>query len=195
MAVVLPIASLVLFVLISSKLFHYRREALLAGLMAWAVIVTVLTEGLSLVGGFNVILLSLGWVLVTTGLAFFLWQAYGSRLPKAVPKHWLNLNSFLDLPIILKLSTVGVTLAVLMIGVTAVVAAPNHSDSMEYHLSRVMHWIQNGSVAHYPSHNVFQLYQNPWSEFAIAHLQILSNSDRFSGSVQWVSMIGSMFGN
>ncbi|MEM9807182.1 MAG: glycosyltransferase family 39 protein [Cyanobacteria bacterium P01_D01_bin.56] len=192
MAVILPIASLVLLVLIGSRLFHYKREALLAGLISWAVIVTVLTEGLSLVGGLNGILLSVAWLLVTLGLAFFLWQAYGPRLVKASPKQWLL--TFIELPWTLKLSTVGMTVAVLAIGATAVLAAPNHSDSMEYHLSRVMHWIQNGSVAHYPSHNVFQLYQNPWSEFAISHLQILSNSDRFSGCVQWVSMIGSMFG-
>ena len=194
MAVILPIASLILLVLIGSKLFHYRREALLAALMAWALIVTVLTEVLSLVGGLNAILLTLGWLAVTAGLAFFLWQAYGPRLLKAAPQHWFSPNAFIDLPATLKLSTVLLTLALLAIGATAVIAAPNHSDSMEYHLSRVMHWIQNGSVAHYPSHNIFQLYQNPWSEFAIAHLQILSHSDRFSGSVQWVSMLGSMFG-
>lgn len=194
MAVILPIASLLLLVLISSRLFHYRREALLAGLMAWAVIVTVLTEALSLVGGFNGVLLSLAWLGVTAGLAVFLWRADGPRLFKAAPGRWLGFDRFIDLPVTLKLSTVGVTLALLAIGLTAVVAAPNHSDSMEYHLSRVMHWIQNGSVAHYPSHNIFQLYQNPWSEFAIAHLQILSHSDRLSGCVQWVSMIGSLFG-
>ncbi|MEO0394608.1 MAG: glycosyltransferase family 39 protein [Cyanobacteria bacterium P01_A01_bin.137] len=194
MAVILPIASLILLVLIGSKLFHYRREALLAALMAWALIVTVLTEVLSLVGGLNAILLTLAWLAVTAGLAFFLWQAYGSRLLKTAPKHWFSPSAFIDLPVTLKLSTVLLTLALLAIGATAFIAAPNHSDSMEYHLSRVMHWIQNGSVAHYPSHNIFQLYQNPWSEFAIAHLQILSHSDRFSGSVQWVSMLGSMFG-
>ncbi len=194
MLVIFPIVSLVLLVLISSKLFHYKREALLGALMAWAVIVTVLTEVLSLVRGFNTVFLTLAWLLVTAGLAFFLWQAYGPRLIKAAPKYWLNPYPFIDLPVTLKLSTVGITLALLAIGVTAVMAAPNHSDSMEYHLSRIMHWIQNGSVAHYPSHNIFQLYQNPWSEFAIAHLQILSSSDYLSNSVQWISMIGSTFG-
>ncbi|MEM7797433.1 MAG: hypothetical protein AAF579_23620, partial [Cyanobacteria bacterium P01_C01_bin.118] len=162
MAVVLSFASFILLLLISSKLFRCKREAVLAGLMAWAVIVTILTEGLSLVSGFNIILVSLSWLLVTIGLAFFLWRVYGVSSLKAA--HWFNFKPFLDLPVTLKLSTAGVTLVLLGIGITALVAAPNHSDSMEYHLSRVMHWIQNGSVAHYPSHNVFQLYQNPWSE-------------------------------
>ncbi|MEM6253588.1 MAG: glycosyltransferase family 39 protein [Cyanobacteria bacterium P01_D01_bin.156] len=194
MAVIFPIASLVLLVLIGSRLFRYNREALLFGLMAWAVIVTVLTEGLSLVRGFNSLFLTLAWLLITIGLAFFSWRAYGLRVIKSTPKQWFSPYAFIELPWTLKLSTVGMTLALLAIGITAVVAAPNHSDSMEYHLSRVMHWIQNESVAHYPTHDIFQLYQNPWSEFAIAHLQLLSNSDRFSGCVQWISMIGSLFG-
>ncbi|MBT9312015.1 glycosyltransferase family 39 protein [Leptothoe kymatousa] len=190
MAVILPIVSLMLLVLLGTRLFHHKREALLAGLMAWAVLVTALTEGLSVVNGLNGWLLTVAWLLVTVGLAFFGWQAHGLRW--GGPRRWLM--PFLDLPWTLKLSTVGMGLALFAIGLTALVAAPNHSDSMEYHLSRVMHWIQNGSVAHYPSHNVFQLYQNPWSEFAIAHLQILSHCDLFSGSVQWVSLIGAMVG-
>ena len=194
MLAILPITSLLLLILVSSKLFSHKREALLGGLMVWAVIVTVFTEVLSLVRGFNVVLLSLAWGIVTAGIALFLWRAYGPRLFKTAPKQWLSPYPFIDLPVTLKLSTIGMTLALLAIGITAVMAAPNHSDSMEYHLSRIMHWIQNGSVAHYPSHTIFQLYQNPWSEFAIAHLQILSNSDYLSNSVQWVSMIGCMFG-
>lgn len=192
MAVLLPIASLILLILVNLKFFSYKREGLLVALMTWAVIVTGLTEALSLVSGFNAVLLSLAWLLITTALAFLLWQLYGPRVLKV--SQWFSLRLFSNLPLLLKLSTLGATLALLTIGITAIVAAPNHSDSMEYHLSRIMHWIQYGSVAHYPSHNVFQLYQNPWSEFAIAHLQILSNSDRFSGCIQWISMIGSMFG-
>ncbi len=194
MLAIFPVASLILLALIGSKLFDYKREALLAALMAWAVIVTALTEILSLVRGFNFILLTLAWILITAGLAFFLWRAYGSRLIKTAPRYWLSPYGFISLPVPLKLSTVGMTLALLAIGVTAVVAAPNHSDSMEYHLSRIMHWMQHGSVAHYPSHNTFQLYQNPWSEFAIAHFQLLTHSDRLSNCIQWVSMIGSMAG-
>ena len=194
MLAILPIASLILLILINSKIFQLKREALLGALMCWGIIVTVLTEVLSLVRGFNVIFLTLSWLIVTAGTTFFLWKAYGPRLLKTAPKQWLSPYPFIDVPVTLKLSTIGMTLALLAIGATAVLAAPNHSDSMEYHLSRIMHWMQNGSVAHYPSHNIFQLYQNPWSEFAIAHLQILSHSDRLSNTVQWISMIGSMLG-
>ena len=65
---------------------------------------------------------------------------------------------------------------------------------MGYHMSRVMHWIQQGTVAHYPTHNLKQLYQNPGSEFAITQFQLLSGGDYFANSVQWGSMVMSLVG-
>src|SRR5262249_44491564 len=79
-------------------------------------------------------------------------------------------------------------------GIIAVISAPNNWDSMTYHLSRVMHWIQNESVEHYPTHILRQIELNPWAEFAILHLQVLLGSDHFSNSVQWFSMLGSVIG-
>jgi 4-amino-4-deoxy-L-arabinose transferase-like glycosyltransferase len=79
-------------------------------------------------------------------------------------------------------------------GVAALVAAPNNFDSMTYHLPRIMHWIQNGSVAHYPTNIDRQLVLAPWSEFMMMHLQVLSGSDRFANCVQWFSLVGSAVG-
>ena len=76
--------------------------------------------------------------------------------------------------------------------VTAVVAPPNNADSMAYHLARVVHWLQNRSVAHYPTHIIRQLELNPWAEFAITQFQALSGGDRLANLVQWFSMVGSM---
>src|SRR4029077_20752440 len=45
-----------------------------------------------------------------------------------------------------------------------------------------------------PTHITRQLFMNPWAEFAIMHLQIVSDSDRFANFVQWFSMIGSLIG-
>src|SRR5262249_19335549 len=53
------------------------------------------------------------------------------------------------------------------------------------------HWIQNGTVAHYPTSIVRQLYLPPWSEFAISQLQLLSGGDRFANCVQWLALVGS----
>ena len=73
-------------------------------------------------------------------------------------------------------------------------AVPINPDSMTYHLARVAHWAQNGSVAFYPTHIVRQLYQPPWAEFAVLHLFIFAGGDRLVNLVQWVSMVASLMG-
>ena len=49
--------------------------------------------------------------------------------------------------------------------VVAIVYPPNNYDSMVYHVARVMHWAQQGSVAHYPTATFMQLQGTPLAEF------------------------------
>jgi hypothetical protein len=87
-----------------------------------------------------------------------------------------------------------VAIVVLLVGLVAIAAAPNNPDSMSYHMARVMHWVQDRSVAHYPTNILRQLYQPPWAEYALLQFQILSGGDRFANLVQWFSMVGSLVG-
>ncbi|NEP13120.1 MAG: hypothetical protein F6K14_23525 [Symploca sp. SIO2C1] len=105
----------------------------------------------------------------------------------------VNIKAFCLLPSASCL-LIGIAFILTTVGLIAIIAAPNTLDSMTYHLSRVVHWSQNHSVAHYPTHIGRQLYQNPWAEFTILHLQILSGSDRLANLVQWSSMVGSIVG-
>jgi 4-amino-4-deoxy-L-arabinose transferase-like glycosyltransferase len=66
---------------------------------------------------------------------------------------------------------------------------PNNYDSMTYHMARIMHWIDNGSVEFYQTHEPRQLYQPPLAEYAIMHLQILTNGDYFANTVQWLCFV------
>lgn len=69
-------------------------------------------------------------------------------------------------------------------GLVALWAPPNNFDTMVYHMSRVCHWIQNRTIAPYPTHILRQLHQNPWSDWAVAHLQLLAGGDRLANTVQ-----------
>ncbi len=88
----------------------------------------------------------------------------------------------------------GICLIILTTFVTALVAPPNTWDSMTYHMARVANWVDHRSVRDYPTHIIRQLYLGPWAEFAITHLQILSGGDRFANCVQFLAMLGSVFG-
>ncbi len=88
----------------------------------------------------------------------------------------------------------GLMLEALLLLVIAWLAPPNTNDAMQYHLARVMHWLQDGSLAHYPAAIDRQLWQPPWAELAILNLMGLSGSDHWANLVQWSAFLGCWIG-
>jgi hypothetical protein len=89
--------------------------------------------------------------------------------------------------------TLGVIL--LLTGAIALLSPPNTWDSMTYHMPRVAHWSQAGSVAHYATHVLRQLWLGPGAEFAITHLYLLAGGDRLANVPQWLAFAGSVLGS
>ncbi|MBA2755087.1 MAG: glycosyltransferase family 39 protein, partial [Chloroflexia bacterium] len=81
-----------------------------------------------------------------------------------------------------------------LVGITAILSPPNTPDALNYHMPRVAHWIQNRSLDFYPTTVPWQLSHAPGAEFAILHLQLLSDGDRWANLVQWFAMAGSITG-
>ena len=63
---------------------------------------------------------------------------------------------------------------------------------MTYHLPRALHWLQNQSLAHYPTSILRQLFMPPFAEMGILHVLALSNGDHLAFVVQWLSMAGAL---
>lgn len=194
MLIVLPLISIVFLFLILQSRIHNWRDSVLSSLIIWGTGLTLITEILSLVKLLRFGWLVLAWLLLTIGLiiTYFRFVKPIIKTPEESQKFRLS-TLFKSYSLSFTL-LIGVAFIVASVGLAAIVAPPNHSDSMEYHMSRVVHWMQNSSVAHYPTPTIFQLYQNPWSEFAIMHFQILSGGDRFANLIQWGSMVGSLVG-
>ena len=72
----------------------------------------------------------------------------------------------------------------------AIVYPPINWDSMVYHMPRVAMWAQQGSIDHFPTTVLRQLFNPPLAEWNILHFQILSGSDRFANVVQWLALVG-----
>ena len=155
--------------------------------IVWGVLVAGITEFLS----------SIRFLNFSGIFAFWLWLdlILGFIVVKKVRLKNFSVN-FQNLTIhpFLTLLLTSVAFITLTVGLIAVVAPSNNVDSLDYHLPRVAHWIQNRSVEHYPTSYTPQLYSAPWSGFAVMHLQILSGGDRFANLVQWFSMVGSLIG-
>ncbi|MCB9772616.1 MAG: glycosyltransferase family 39 protein [Candidatus Omnitrophica bacterium] len=185
--VFLPILAFIL----TSFVFFKKTKADIRFVFVWSALIWMLTaivivEGLSL---FHVLTkggVATCWMLAIAGSIVFLFCGKGEFQK-------IKIRRFKDLSKLDLVFAFLITVIICVVGLIAFYGAPNNWDSMTYHLPRVMHWIQNQSVEHYPTAILRQLYQPPGAEFIILHFQILTDSDRFANFAQWFSMIGCVF--
>lgn len=179
MLVLLPFFCFILFWRWLSLRLPWREALLWAGLSC-GLLVAASTELLSLAGVLGAGPIAACWLAALISLLWLVrheWPALlALRLPEASRLEWVfaGLVLFIFIPA----------------GLAAFIAAPNYSDGLSYHLPRVMHWLQNLSVAFYPTSIDRQLHHNPWSEYAILHLLALSGNDRTAQLVQWFAGLG-----
>lgn len=81
-----------------------------------------------------------------------------------------------------------------VVALTAVFSAPNVEDAMEYHLPRVVEWMDHQGVQFYPTVDPQQLSMPPLAEYMMLHLYLLYGTDRLVNLVQWLGFLGSIFG-
>jgi hypothetical protein len=213
MSILLPLLAFILLFLIFNQA-NCWRSSLLYSSIVWGFVLALLTEILSLFKTIILLNLSLAWFAVDTSLLSFIcfhkiYLGSGLKLD-FVGEHPQNqaLNQTLELPnfrtvrkaalrqldLDTRLSIASILFVILGVGLIAIIAPPNTWDAMNYHMSRVMHWMQNGSLAHYPTSYEPQLYQSPFTELIILNFYILSGGDYFANAVQWISMIGCVVG-
>src|SRR3990172_5564090 len=180
----LPLVAWALFLgFLRSRGFGWRT-AFLATAVLWGVSVTLLTELLSLFAALNRPWLAWGWttLVLVAGVMFF----RSGTFPKA---QTIPTLSRLEKHIVAAISIISACTFVI-----AIVSPPNCGDCMTYHMSRVMHWLQQESIAHFPTNILRQIELNPWAEYAILQFQALSGGDHLANLVQWFSMAGCIIG-
>lgn len=177
--IVLPLV-LVLSTLVLYGRLKTMRQAIIWSVLLFSVALTLITEGLSLFHAFHETGLVLSWGVVLLAWGVVLVRQGTPTLPRLqlTREAWILMG--------LLSVVVGLTL------LTALVAPPNTVDSMTYHMTRVVYWQQFESVQHFPSFEDRMLFNPPFAEFVIAHLQILNGSDRLANLPQWFAMIFSL---
>ncbi|MFI5017561.1 MAG: hypothetical protein ACHQHK_06415 [Dongiales bacterium] len=185
----LPLAALGLTI----ALFHRRgREpgaAVVLGSLAWAYATALAMEALSPVRGITFASLLIGWAIAVAVLAL---AVFRSRPAGRTPL-FARLRSFAAGLILEEWILAGVIL--LIGGVTlllALVCPPNNWDSQTYHLPRIEHWIQNGSLEFYRTHIERQLDLPGFAEVLLLPLRLLSGGDRLLNLLQWLAGAGSV---
>lgn len=193
MAVFLFVVSLISFWLI--LLLHEARKeeklrvSFLKALIVQACLITASTEALSLVRSLDFAHVALFWGLASIVNCCVLGIRYRSLLKLSVSQRLFEQWK----PSTKRTSAIVSTIALISL-ITCLIAPPNNYDSLTYHMTRVMQWIQNRSLVYYPTHTLRQLFLPPGASYIVAHLQILSGGDYFANCVQWFAYVGSIVG-
>ena len=197
MSIVLKILALLPFVAYAGlfRIFRLRgegwRSAALGAATYWGVFVALSTELLSVPRLITRPALAVAWLLLAIASFFYAAKLRASSPSKVVtgfspePAPLDKLDWFL-------LSLTGLLIA--LVGITAIVSAPNTWDAMAYHMSRIVQWMTNRDVGLYPAFYSVQLFLSPWAEYAMMHLDVLYGGDRLVNLIEWFSMIGSIIG-
>ena len=73
---------------------------------------------------------------------------------------------------------------------TALLSVPNNWDSMTYHLPRIEHWLQDRSLAFYPTYDDRQNESGILAEEGILALRSFNHAYQIANLVQWLSFSG-----
>jgi hypothetical protein len=171
------------------------RLAIIEAFVVLGVLLWFITEALGAFRAITLIGLAVSWGIAGFGAAVIAARVSRGSLRKIIAAEFSAFRrAARSLPAAFVLVLAYLLVSALILGVIAYNAAPNTWDSMTYHLSRVMHWQQNQSLAFYGTAIQRQLYFGPWAEMAILHFQILAGSDRIANFVQWFAMLGCVVG-
>jgi 4-amino-4-deoxy-L-arabinose transferase-like glycosyltransferase len=165
-----------------------NRSFLLAA-AAWGTACVIISETLSFLSSLTFWPVLSAWLVLTVATAVS--SPRPERSPTAVAR---ALSPLRTLSLSSALLFLYLVIVVVVIAATAWLAPPNNTDAMQYHLPRVLHWIQNQTVAFYPTNTSRQLGLNPWAEYAMLQFQLLSGDDHYANLVQWFAMLGSVLG-
>ena len=205
----LPVAAYLLLFILGRWRGAGWRISFLHAATAWSLFAVLITEALSLPRWLTAHGLSLAWLAVDLALIGHLVHQLTSttrldanaRLRYRLSTRWAELARLLRPPSatirasILDISALtAVALLVILVGLVALVSPPNTWDAMQYHMPRVIHWIQNHRVAFYPTNELKQLHMAPGAEFLVLQWHALSGGDRFANLVQWFAFVGCIVG-
>lgn len=132
------------------------------------------------------------WCLLVVVLAIPAWPD-AVRAARNLPVHphlWSRLRAQLGRLGWENLAWLGIVALILgILGYLGWSFLPSNGDSLVYHLTRVEHWIQDGTVGPFPTHYLAQVELSPLSEHNLGHLHLLLGSDRLDALMQYTACL------
>jgi hypothetical protein len=149
----------------------------------------IFLEGLGLFSAITRLALIIVWTVTLLVLVIIAWRTgiYITVINKWAD-WWKNIK--LDKFDRLILAVVGFFIFTLFL--VAFISPPNNNDSLQYHLARIVHWIQNRNFEFFPVAYVPQLINPPGAEIMLLNNFLLVGGDQLVNLQQWTFMISSL---
>ncbi|MCI0827701.1 MAG: hypothetical protein J4N73_08025 [Chloroflexi bacterium] len=187
LAPLLTYLTLILSIATFMPTWNWGKVALRGGLL-WGSYAVVVTELLSLRSWMTRGGVVLAWLLpLSVTLGWLIWHVIRGRrirLPDSPsPMRWYEI-----------VLLAGIASVILVTGIVAWFSPPQTWDSLNYHMPRVAHWAQQGSVRHFATGIEVQNSRTPGAEYLVLHTYLLASGDRYAGFVEWGAMALSLIG-
>ena len=189
MVIILPLAYISILLAVGNSRFSTDwRQAALRSALLWMAYLVFLTEILGLFNAITSTALFIGWLIPIVASGIFLWQRQKKENPILLPK-MDRLEGWLDWVLL-----GGIVFYLVMTALVAFLAPPNTFDSLNYHMARVAHWVQNQSLRHFVTGLDIQNSNTPGAEMAVLNTFILAGGDQWSNFIAWAAYAGSAIG-
>jgi hypothetical protein len=170
------------------------KELILKTVLIFSGFIVFITELLSLFKSLNLISVALSWFALSLILILFLLKDKKETFATLKNIKGTTFNYYKSLSIAGRILLFFIIVALLSLLLQGLIYPPNNWDAMTYHMSRIMHWLSNESVSHFPTHILRHLYQPPFAEYFIMNINLLNGNDNFSNSVQLFYLTFSIIG-
>ena len=187
MAILLLLIGFLGFVVASMQV-QQIRFSIVKAILFFSLSILFTTEILSIFNSLNYLSLVIVWGFIAVVLlAFIIKRKLHHNLLAFKNKLKASLKSLSKLEKFLVVFVVFILVGVFLQGI---IYPPNNWDALAYHMPRIIHWIQNESLANFRTPVYPQLISPPFSEQMILSVNLLLGNDYLSNAIQLFYLIG-----
>jgi hypothetical protein len=181
----------ILLLIVNTKLNLVKnsKELIITTALLFSSFIVLNTEFLSLFKSLNLMSVAISWTLFCLLLCSVLLRDIKGTFSVLINYKSVAFDGYKGLNHYEKTLLCLIVTGLLLLLFQGIIYPPNNWDSLTYHMSRIMYWLSNESVEHFPTPILRHLYQPPFAEFFILNLNLLNGNDYLSNSVQWLFLV------
>lgn len=183
---------LILFCIRSKYKTITWSNIIIYGSLVFSGLIVLVTESFSLINAINPLSIISFWSVLTLSLIYYFYRQHFFKKDSIISFYNKILKKIVSFSLLEKTLFIIILLSVISIFLQGILYPPNNWDSLTYHLSRIMYWLSNENVNHFSTHILRHLYQPPFAEYVIMHINVIQGNDYLSNTIQLFYLVLSL---